>query len=148
MHERPTVGSCRRIFHAKRFATRFLLEFLIPEQFGTTSLDGMLLSVNLFLFQRSLAPSFLLSALLSIELILLCRWRHMKDPNVLVICFETLKSDLRNCVVLLSKFANIPVDESTLSLVVDQARCVTVWFLHLGGAIWDQLWVPVHPHKL
>lgn len=52
---------------------------------------------------------------------ILAIWDHRKDENVLVLCFETMKSDLANTIEKVAKFIDVPLDDELKQIVLKQS---------------------------
>lgn len=51
--------------------------------------------------------------------LILLRWQHRKDENVLLVHFEDMKSDLRSTVVRVAQFMNVEADDTLVDKVTE-----------------------------
>jgi hypothetical protein len=48
-------------------------------------------------------------------------WDHRRDENVLILCFETMKTDLADVIEKVAKFIDLPLDDELKQIVLKQS---------------------------
>ncbi len=66
----------------------------------------------------------------------LAAWPRRHDPDVLMLCFENIKTDLPRTVELVARFVGVPADAELLEVVVRQSD---IGFMKQHGAKFDDL---------